>query len=439
MIPKGFTPPHELSGRPADTPILAALSGGPDSAAMLTVLAEYCMANNTPLFAAHVDHLIRANEHERDRDHCIALCEKLGVKLFIKTIDVPALAKESSESIELCARRVRYDFFAELMKKYDIPLLATAHNADDNLETQLMALIRGSGLRGMCGIPTVREVKGGLLIRPMLSMQKSEILDFCREGGIAYVIDSTNALPDGTRNRLRLEVVPILKEINSSAVKSSTRLSRVAREDEALLQSLADELISDSSISLDVFNSAPSPLRVRALFRLFGRELEEVHIEALTRLCTSGAPHSELSLPGKITAIIENGRLTKKTDFVSVEPYELPLRAGENRIFGGLLLYVCDNDTIIHTSETAVSIASDKIVGTLTVRSRRPGDTIVMRGHHKSLKKLMCDAKIPLALRDALPVVCDDNGIVFVPRIGLRDGMAAKKFEKTVYIKFEIG
>ncbi len=435
MIPNGFTPPHELSGLAPKTPILVALSGGPDSAALLSLLVRYGKEHGAPIRAAHVDHLIRAGEHERDRDHCIALCEALGVELFIKTADVPALAKESGESIELCARRVRYAFFAELMQEHGIPLLATAHNADDNLETQLMSLIRGTGLRGICGIPPVREVDGGRLIRPILSMSKREVLDFCRENGIEYVIDSTNSLPDGTRNRLRLEVVPILKEINPSAVKNSTRLSRAAREDEAFLQGLAKELVEDSSIPVADFNAAPSPIRVRALFELFGRELEEVHIAALTKLCAVGRPHSELSLPQEITAVIENGRLTKKAEGQSTEPYERPLLLGENRLPGGLLLCVCDNDTIIHSSETAASIASDKIMGMLTVRSRRPGDVIFMRGHHRSLKKLMCDAHLPPALRESLPIVCDEDGIVFVPYIGLRDRMAAKNFEKATYIK----
>ncbi len=435
MIPKGFIPPHELSALDPSTPILVALSGGPDSAALIAILAEYRNAHGTPIYAAHVDHLIRANEHERDRDHCIALCQKLGVNLFVKTVDIPKLAKESGESIELCARRIRYDFFAELMSQHSIPLLATAHNADDNLETQLMSLIRGSGLRGICGIPQCRKVEGGILIRPILSMQKAEILNFCRENQIDYVIDSTNSLPDGTRNRLRLEVVPILKDINPSAVKNSTRLSSAAREDEALLQSLADKLVVDSSITLSDFCAAPTPLRVRALFTLFGRELEEVHISALIRLCNAGQPHSELSLPSGITAVIENGRLMKKADDLLVEPYELPIFSGKNRISERLLLLVSDNDTIINSSETAVSLASDKIIGGLTARNRRPGDTIVLHGHHRSLKKLMCDAQLPLSLRDALPVICDESGIVFVPYIGVRDGMSAQKFEKVTYIK----
>ncbi len=435
MIPNGFTPPHELSSLAPEAPILVALSGGPDSAALLHLLVDYGKEFGTPIYAAHVDHLIRADEHERDRDHCVEMCKRLGIELFIKTVDVPSLAKESGESIELCARRVRYDFFADVMKKHGIPLLATAHNADDNLETQLMSLIRGTGLRGICGIPTIREVNGGLLIRPILSMSKAEVFDFCRENGIDYVIDSTNSLPDGTRNRMRLEVVPVLKDINKSAVKNSTRLSRAAREDEDFLQDLAKKLVVNSSISVDDFNTAPSPLRVRALFELFGRELEEVHITALTKLCAVGEPHSELSLPCGITAVIEDRRLMKKEVKQSVESYEITLCSGENRLPGGLLLYVSDNDTIINSSETAVSIASDKIVGALTARSRRSGDTIVMRGHHRSLKKLMCDAHIPLALRDTLPVVCDEDGIVFVPYVGLRDRISAQNFERSTYIK----
>ena len=431
---KGFTPPHELSGLPKSTPILVAFSGGPDSAALLRMLVEYGKESGTPIYAAHVDHLIRDGEHERDRDFCVKMAQGYGVEIFVKTVDIPALSEKTGESLELCARRARYEFFDELMQKLNIPLLATAHNADDNLETLLMSLVRGSGLHGMCGIPPSRKTTFGTLIRPLLAVSKNDILDYCQKSSIEFVTDSTNALPDCTRNRLRLEVLPILKEINGSAVANASRLSALCREDDALLSSMADDLVKDGSIYLERFNSSPAPIGARALFKLFGGELERVHIEALTQLCRKAVPHSELSLPEGKTAVIENGALTSKAEAPPVLRYEIPLLQGENRIADRHLLYVSAEDTIIYNYETKVAVASDKIVGELVARSRREGDTILLRGHHRSVKKLMNEKKLDLALRESLPLICDDNGILFIPYIGARDGIVAKNSESKIYI-----
>ena len=431
---KGLTLPHELSGLSKSTPILVAFSGGPDSAALLRMLVEYGKENGTPIYAAHVDHLIRDGEHDRDRDFCIKTAQGYGVEIFVKTVDVPALSKETGESLELCARRARYEFFDELMQKLNIPLLATAHNADDNLETLLMSLVRGSGLHGMCGIPPVRRTDFGILIRPLLAVSKNDILDYCRVNAVGFVTDSTNAIPDCTRNRLRLEVLPILKEINGSAVANASRLSMLCREDDALLSSMADDLVKDGSISLESFNASPAPIGARALFKLFGGKLERVHIEALTQLCHKAVPHSELSLPNGKTAVIKNGSLTLKSEVLPVARYEISLHRGENRIAGRHLLHVSTEDTIIYNYETKVAVASDKIVGELVARSRREGDTILLRGHHRSVKKLMSEKKLELSLRESLPIVCDDNGILFIPYIGVRDGVVSKNSESKIYI-----
>ena len=139
-----FKSPHELAGLSQNEPILLALSGGADSAALLHLLAKYSEHVGCKLFAAHVDHMIRENEHERDCEFCRALAKKYGIEIFVLKADIPALARESGESEELTARRVRYEFFSDIMKENGIKILATAHNADDNLETVLFNLTRGT-------------------------------------------------------------------------------------------------------------------------------------------------------------------------------------------------------------------------------------------------------------------------------------------------------
>ena len=180
-LPKKFTPPHELSGLSADTPILLGFSGGADSTALLHMLCCYSARTGAKIYAAHVHHGIRGEEANRDEEFCRSVAKSLGVPFFVHHSDIPALVKECGESVETVARRVRYRFFDELMREHNIPLLVTAHNANDNLETMLFNLIRGSGLGGMCGIPVSRLCDGGALVRPILSMTRQEILD-CQNG-----------------------------------------------------------------------------------------------------------------------------------------------------------------------------------------------------------------------------------------------------------------
>lgn len=439
--PIGFVAPSEIAGMAKDTPVLVAFSGGSDSSALLDMLVKL----NVPVYAAHVDHLIREGEHERDRLFCEKIADKYGVKLFTLTYDIPQEAQKTGESIELCARRIRYDFFEKIMKENKIPLLATAHNADDNLETLLMSLMRGSGTKGMCGIPKKREFANGYIVRPILEMSKDEIIEYCDHNGVAYVIDSTNALPDCNRNRLRLNVIPELKKINPSVVKNATRLTENLRLDSEELERLSKELQKPQGLSVNEINSVSPALRARAFKDLFGNEcdLEKVHIDALTKLCRNGVVHSSLSLPNKKTAVIENGFLQLKQNTVKHDdkPYRIELCEGENTVSGDMKIVICHNDTNIYNYETKVSIPSDKIIGCLYARNRQSGDRIMIHGVNKSVKKLMCDRHVPNELRNRLPIICDDNGIVFIPFIGIRDGLSkkTKNISEMTYITLIIG
>ena len=185
-FPKGFALPHVLSGMTPESPILVGFSGGADSRALLDLLKKYADQNGTQIFAAHVNHGIRGEEADRDEAFCRAIAKDYGIPFFVHRVDIPSLARDTGKSVELCARDERYAFFARLMQENSIPLLATAHNSNDNLETMLFNLARGSGLSGLCGIPPKRECEGGLLIRPILLMSKDDVLEYCRENGLDF-------------------------------------------------------------------------------------------------------------------------------------------------------------------------------------------------------------------------------------------------------------
>ena len=457
-LPGGFTPPVELSGLAADTPILVGFSGGADSGALLHLLCRYSKLSGAKIYAAHVNHGIRGEEADRDEEFCRRSAEALGVDLFVLRADVPTLARESGESIELSARRVRYEFFSELMKKHGIPLLATAHNANDNLETLLFNLARGSGLSGLCGIPPRRECDGGLLVRPILQMSREDVLAYCEGNGIEYVTDSTNADTDYTRNKIRARVIPVLKEISSRPERKAAQTSALLRSDSDFILSAADEfyrahITPDGTLPTAAVSEAHKAIASRAIMRLYGESadkdaesLELVHIDDIIRLCERAVPHSALSLPSKMRAKIEDGQLKimKQSGVSHGAPESFDVEAAEGNNFvsqinAEIIIGNTQRQINIYKKSIQMTIDSAKIKGMLSLRSRREGDRILMGGMHKSLKKLMCDKKIPLDERYRLPVICDGEEIAAVPFVGVSDTYRAKKdtdTQNTLSIQF---
>lgn len=456
-LPSFFKDPHLLANSAFDEPILLALSGGADSVSLLHLLCELRKNRRFPLYAAHVNHNIRGaeygNEALRDENFCKKLCESLDVELFVADVDVPALSESSGQSLETAAREARYAFFAERMAKHSIKILATAHNADDNFETQIFNLCRGCGISGICGIPETRTFDGatdGIIVRPILSAAKSEILDFCAENSFEFVTDSTNALDDCVRNKLRLNIIPQLKDIFSSPERAGMRLSTAAREDN-------DHILSEAKCFLDGQNNgtinvadlcelhpAVAKRVLKLSFECFSSDkLEQIHIESLLSFANSGK-NGKISLPGELCGVFENERLhfERENRERIVDPqYEIPL---------------CDSLTYIDGADFAVLISSDtnspdtvgdgyKIYASaylntdrssLYVRNRREGDKILDGGMHKRIKKLMCDKKVPLCDRDSLPLIFSEDELVYAPICAVNDNAKANK--KTFEIKITI-
>ncbi len=438
-LPKEFKVPHLLSNLPENSAILVGFSGGADSTALLHLLCRYSKLTGAKIYAAHLNHGIRGEEADRDERFCSALADKLGVEFFSRKADVPTIAKETGESVESAARNVRYEFFASVMREKNIQILATAHNADDNLETMIFNLSRGSGLNGLCGIPECRPCDGGVVIRPILGMEKKDIIAYCGENGLDFVTDSTNVDTDYTRNKIRSEIIPVLRQINSGAVKNAYRTARNLHEDalclEALARSLTDDINRGYSIALEKFCSSHASITNRALMRIYtelsdGNTLEAVHVEAIRELVRRAVPHSSVSLPSDFEAVIEDQKLhirkKRSAEGIAVTlPYTLKLGEGSNFISQTnceIFIGTSHNAKNIYKKSILLPIDFDKIEGGLVARNRLGGDKIRINGMNKSLKKLLCEKKIPLDIRARLPIICDDKGIVAVPFIGVRDG-----------------
>ena len=279
--------------------VLAAVSGGADSVCLLYVLCALKRELGIKVICAHLNHGIRGASADADEEFVGELCKKLGVKFYSKKTDVLSLAKASGETTEEAGRTARYAFFDEIARKHKIDKIATAHNKNDNIETVLMRIIRGTGIDGLGGIPIKRD---GGIIRPLLNVSRSEIEAFCAENGIAYRTDETNSSLDYTRNKIRLELLPFLeKEFSPSALESINRLSQTAREDADFLNSYAERLYKrlgnplpgkkPTVIHCESLKMLERAIKVR-IVRIAAKEagcenLSKVHIENVLALLNS--------------------------------------------------------------------------------------------------------------------------------------------------------
>jgi tRNA(Ile)-lysidine synthase len=227
--------------------VIVALSGGADSVCLLHLLSGLRDKLGLSLEACHVNHMLRGEASDRDEDFVRELCSRLGIPLHVRRVDVNSL-RQKHQSLEECAREARYSCFDEIGTN---ALVATAHTADDNTETVLFNLIRGTGLRGLCGIPPVRAN----FIRPLIETAKSDILAYLEERNVEYITDESNYSDEFTRNNLRLNVIPLLEKINPSLTGAVTKMCAALRYDEEYLHGIAASAL-ESAGSGDGFYKA---------------------------------------------------------------------------------------------------------------------------------------------------------------------------------------
>ncbi len=300
-VPRGYVSPCVLAGAAPGTPVLLGLSGGADSSSLLDIAAR----TGENLVLCQVNHCIRGDEADRDELFCRSLAQRYGLRIEVFREDVPAEAARTGEGLEEAARRIRYSVFEKLMKELDIPVLATAHNADDNAETVLFNIVRGASARGACGIPAVRRAgECGTVVRPLLRVSRKAILEYCDTRGLEYVTDSTNADDTYSRNRIRLNVMPELRRINPDAVDAISRYSESVSGDCAWLDSEAASFTDTHGGALpygELLKLPPPVARrvITAAARRAGARPEYRHVEALWTAVLGGLRVS-VTLPGSV-------------------------------------------------------------------------------------------------------------------------------------------
>lgn len=387
--------------RPGDQ-VVCAVSGGADSMALLW--AMYLMKDKLGirLSAAHFNHHLRGEESDRDEAFVQDFCAGYKIPFTAGNGQVTAGAK----GLEAAAREARYAFLKSLPGK-----IATAHTADDNAETVLMHLVRGTGLKGLGGINPVN----GVLIRPMLGVTRAEVLAFLQEYSIPYVEDSSNAGDDFLRNRLRHHVMPLLKQENPCLSQNMSAMALRLRQDEQALDGIAQSSRTDSVSQLREMTPG---IRGRVLAQMLldagVKEPEAEHIRTVEKLVFSDNPSAKASFPGGVT-------FSRCYDTLSVAGDEKELETRELSCPGATYLPEIGVQITCRSNEgTAYTIDSFPvhIKGKPVVRARLPGDTIRLNGGTKSVKKLFIDKKIPASRRGLIPVIADDGGVLAVVGIG---------------------
>ena len=417
--------------RPGDR-VLCALSGGIDSVYLLDQMRLLLPARGAAVLAAHFNHHLRGAESDRDEAFVRDLCARWGIPLLVG--HAAGLSGSEAE-----ARAARYAFLEETAEREHCAWILTAHTADDQLETMLLHLARGAGLRGLAGIPPRR----GKILRPLLNISREEIVQTMTERAIPFVEDSTNAADVYARNRIRHEAVPALRSVNPGAVCRAAETAASLREDEAFLQTLAEDVLAAQSgpgVSLSALRALSRPVRARVFRRLFGPGLEQVHVEALHAFCGEDAPAS-LDLPG-VRVRRERGRLYPEPEPAAPLP-ELELTPGLDRTFPeqGWRVRVSGPTQFpeIYDSLTVSYFKITEIRGKLMLTSRKPGDALRLpgRGCTKRLGALLAEAAVPVAERDALPVIRDAAGVALVPGVGQAERLMPRTGDTVLAVTLE--
>lgn len=376
---------------PGET-VICAVSGGADSMALLWAMYLLKDKLGIGLQAAHFNHGLRGEESRRDEQFVRTFCNGYGIPLHVGSGNVIP----GNKGLEAAARDARYAFLRSLPGK-----IATAHTADDNAETVLLHLVRGTGLKGLGAIAPV----SGNVIRPLLNITREEVEAFLAEYHVAHITDSSNDTDAFLRNRLRHHVMPLLRAENPRLSQNLSAMALRLRQDEAALSQLAQA----QPVSVTALRQAMPAVRMRILEGFLKnsgvREPEAQHLELAESLVFSNNPSARGDFPGGVV-------ITRNYDTLQV------LTAQPR---SDLQLHCCDAREIINTAD----IFTVHPVGTVHIRCRQSGDTIRMPGGTKSLKKLFIDRKIPAPLRGTIPVVCDDAGILGVYGIGVNLDRAA--------------
>lgn len=400
--------------QPGDN-VLVAVSGGPDSVALLSVLRALSPELGITLAVAHLNHMLRGQQAEEDLQFVAELAARWGFPFFPGRIPVAKIAEEQGGSIQTVAREVRYRFLKDTAKLAGCQKIALGHNRDDQAETVLMHFLRGSGLRGLTGIPPVRD---GIFIRPLLRTSRQEIEAYLQTEGLPFRVDPSNLKTVYHRNELRLNVIPQLEKYNPALKETLARTAEALRADEELLTDLARQEYAalakttgeEINFSLQAFAGLPASLKRRLVRLAVSSSLPYEHVEKVLLLAGRKFP-GRVQLPGGWWAerTYDTLRFTKDSREEDCNPAGQVLSVpGETAFAGGVIKADWrERPANLPFNEREAYFDAGQVPLPLVVRSRRPGDVIRLFGApgRRKVKEVLIDCKIPRGERDRIPVV----------------------------------
>ncbi len=429
----------------SDGIFVVGFSGGADS----TALAHWLMGQveKERILLAHVNHMLRGEEAERDQRAAESFAGEHGLKIQVLRADVGRLARELGLGTEECGRNIRYDFFHELARDEGDRIL-TAHNADDNAETILLNLCRGAALDGLCGIPRER----GRIFRPLLHVSREEIELYCRENNLSYVTDSSNLSDSYARNKLRHQVLPVLKGLNPRFVHAAGQAAKLLSGDRDCLNRQAEALLERAGniwgLEAKVLLGEDRSLRGRAvklfLERSGGASLEQKHIEKALDILERGGG---ADLPGVGISCAQG--VFWAGHAAECSPFETAARLGKNPLPGGKILVL--REEIPAKSEKPEKIQNllfknaldyDIMTGPVLIRSRRPGDRFAPagRGVSKPIKQIFQELRVPGPIRDGVPLLVCGGETAWCPGAGASERFrATKRTKRVLFVEIEDG
>lgn len=430
-----------------DTIIIGA-SGGPDSQFLVYLFNQIKEEYNLKIILAHLNHLHR-KEASNDENLLISTGEKLGLEVKVKRASMDEFAKNNKISAEDAGRRLRYDFFYNLADKYDDAKIAVAHNMNDQAETMLFRMIRGTGLDGLSAM----DYKNGKIIRPILSFEKSEILKYLDENNIEYAIDATNLENDYSRNYIRNEIFPRLSEINYNAISNFFNLSNNIKNDLEIIDEIIEEIYKDITISEGAYRIKFD----RKKFELISdAKKSRVLRIAISKLKGNIKDFSRINI-NKFLSLekLETGKKIIKDDIIftkNYKSYDLELIVGkkdspsickislnEEIIFNGKNIKTSKVSEKTNKSKNVGYFDMDKLLFPLFIRTRKNGDRFYPLGmkHSKKLKDFFIDEKVDKNTRDEVPLILSDNKIIWVAGYRISEEFKVDKGTKNI-LKIEV-
>lgn len=414
--------------------IVLGISGGPDSICLLHILNRLKEKMDIEIYAAHLNHQIRGLEAQKDALYVSKICDNMGITLFVKSLNVPKYCSDNGLSIEEGARKLRYEMFDEIKSKIKANKIAVGHNLNDQAETILMRIMRGTGLQGLRGIEYIRE---NSIIRPILDIDRKDIEDYCKHYDLKPRIDKSNLDNIYTRNKIRLELIPYMKDnFNPNVIESIVRMSNSLKSDSDYIECESNikynevSIKDKDSVNIDIkkYISLHKAIKTRILRKaisdLFGDTnfIDQKHIEDIMELENESKLDKKITLPRRMFAYRTKNNIILTTREIINEDiefcYNIPING---------FVKIKELDLIIETQTMSIdrykSMKSDKsskvfdfnkVKGGIIARSRDQGDKIKLSIGSKKIKQLFIDLKIPKEERCKIPIIADSEEIMCV-------------------------